>query len=609
MATRITDANKASSTVKTTGKAESSKPFLPVDLLAKISTQGLRPQIVAGDQPRSTRGSGSQGGSPQTLQMPGPREPGGRTDPPPQQPVPVDPQSLADMRATVLGNVLGRPNQALDQMGQIAAHRFAYMPSVADVNAIARGGPKNWLLGQLNFDNMDFAQSYWSQKEYVRYFRDYWGNRFNPTWHEPVASPPVEADVIAKMNLDARTFLRDAALTKKPFLHRWASFFMNHFSVTFASNVQEDYELRLQAHPYFKEAILEKSLGKFEDMLKAVMRSPAMLIGLGSISSSSGSGSNYNPTPLQNHARELLELHTVGVDAGYTQVDVEEISKLLTGLRYLSTNMRTIKGYNVYGGEFFIDTFRHDHKAKNIPFLDISIPDYWYIHNNGQHWTEEQVNFIMGHIDNVLVKLARHPATAKRMARKIIYHFYNEDLNSPITRNLAAKLEQVWLQTDGNLLEVAKTMVSDTMSFHPAGFKAKPPMDLMIGLLRSGNLVTAAGGAAENLLLDRILTQNLPALNQPYWQAPDVRGFLVENARWMNDNNILPLYENVGPLAANIAANIPATDFYFATIGRMPVSGSGSASIATMANPNAANFDPVSAVLLTIMSPENLMRR
>jgi uncharacterized protein (DUF1800 family) len=297
-------------------------------------------------------------------------------------------------------------------------------------------------------------------------------------------------------------------------------FWSNHFTV-FAGKGQT----RLFIAAYDRDVIRPNALGKFRDLLGAVAKSPAMLFYLDQWQSAADS---LHPTlaeargvgrrrPLrglqpprpavqrrrglnENYARELLELHTLGVDAGYTQQDVIEVARALTGW---TMNPRQ-------QAEFVFRPEIHDAAQKSI--LGHAFPAGRGIEDG----------------EEVLDILARDPRTARFIARKLAVRFVSDEPPAALVDRAAA----VFLRTDGDLREVVRTIVTSPEFFSRAAYrsKVKSPFELVASALR------AIGAGPDTSMRS---AQIVAFLGQPIYghQAPN--GWPETGESWMNTGAIL----------------------------------------------------------------------
>lgn len=286
---------------------------------------------------------------------------------------------------------------------------------------------------------------------------------------------------------------RHQATTDAAFPERLAMFWSNHFCVMARGPV------RGIAGAYEREAIRPHVLGRFVDMLKAVEQHPAMLIYLDnqvSFGPNSIAGQRRKKGLNENLAREILELHTLGVDGGYSQADVTNFARIITGWTVAGLNTP-----NAVTGKFFYASPRHE--PGDWPVLGKT-----YLNRGMQTGLD------------CLEDFARHPATARHIARKLAAHFVAD--NPPPA--LVQKLEKTFRDTDGNLAEVSRALITADEAWAPEQRKLLPPVDLVVALTRTLPFSTGAG---EML---RVANQ----LGQPLWQPASPKGFPDDDNGWTN---------------------------------------------------------------------------
>ncbi len=250
---------------------------------------------------------------------------------------------------------------------------------------------------------------------------------------------------------DALARTEAAVATDTPFLERLVHFWSNHFTVSATKPL-----LTIGAIPFENEAIRPHVTGRFRDMLRAVVGHPAMLIYLDnaqSIGPNSRAGSDERGLN-ENLARELLELHTLGVDGGYTQDDVRELAKILTGW-----SVGRLRDENA--GAFMYRPFIHEPGNKVLL---------------GQTFTENGQD----EVEAALTMLARHPSTARFVSTKLARHFIAD--NPPASA--VEHLTKVFTSTDGDLAAMADALIDYIDDEDPLP-KIKTPNDLVISALRA----------------------------------------------------------------------------------------------------------------------------
>lgn len=311
-------------------------------------------------------------------------------------------------------------------------------------------------------------------------------------------------------DLTARTAA--AIATTTPFVERLVHFWSNHFTVSTAKPV-----LLAAAAGYEQEAIRPYVLGRFADMLQAVVAHPAMLIYLDnaqSVGPDSIVGSRRDLGLNENLAREILELHTLGVDGGYAQADVRALAEILTGWSVSNED-------DSDAGSFRYRPRIHQPGPKTL--LGITYQE------DGQ-----------GEATAALQALARHPATARHVARKLARHFIADDPPEGTVDRLAG----VFHATDGDLAAVAGTLIDlfDDIA-DPLG-KVKSPHDLVVSALRA---LDGAAYAHGGVLSMRVLGQ-LP------FGAPSPAGWPDRAEDWLGPDALMKRIE----WAVEVGRRMPA---------------------------------------------------
>lgn len=296
-----------------------------------------------------------------------------------------------------------------------------------------------------------------------------------------------------------------AVVSERQLQEVMTDFWSNHFNVFAGKGLT-----RLFIPSYDRDAIRPNALGRFRDLLGAVAKSPAMLFYLDQWQSAADSthptlASQRRPRLRgrglnENYARELLELHTLGVDAGYTQQDVMEVARAFTGW---TMNPRQ-------QAEFVFRPEIHDADRKVV--LGHVLPA-----GRGLEDGEE-----------VLDLLARDPRTARFIARKLAVRFVSDEPPPALVDRAAA----VFRRTDGDIREVVRTIVTSPEFFSHAAYrsKVKSPFELVASALR------AVGAQADTSMRS---VQAVAFLGQPIYghQAPN--GWPETGESWMNTGAIL----------------------------------------------------------------------
>lgn len=338
------------------------------------------------------------------------------------------------------------------------------------------------------------------------------------------------------------------------FVERLVWFWANHFAVEAGSGPQE----RGLVGSFEREAIRPFVLGNFRDMLGAVTKHPAMLTYLDNVSSfgpSSVAGVRGGRGLNENHARELLELHTIGVDAGYSQSDVTSLAKALTGWSIGRPSDPEFGGF----------TFRPAvHEPGSQTVLGVSYA--------GSDETQGE---------RILDDLAVHPATAQHIATKLARHFYSDEPDPAAIAAIAATFSA----TNGDLRAVARALLHLDGAFAPPT-KLRSPQEFVWAGLR------AVGARVE---LPQVANW-LRALGQVPWDPPSPAGFKDDEATWLAADAMTNRLD-----VAQILAGMAAPDLDGTGLART-ILGDG-ASVATIEAIDGAE-DRRQALTLLLMSPE-----
>ena len=277
-------------------------------------------------------------------------------------------------------------------------------------------------------------------------------------------------------------------------------FWFNHFNVSVTKNQCQQY-----VYTYERDAIRPNVMGRFKDLLLATAQHPAMLEYLDNASSVSiknnpraNMAAPRNARGLnENYAREVMELHTLGVDGGYTQADVTTVAKALTG-------------WSVMQGNFIFRPRQHDNEAKTI--LNKNFPA------NGGY--QEGVD--------VLTMLAEHPSTAKFICTKLATRFVSDTPSAALIKNMVKTFQS----TDGNIKAVLRTMVYDPAFWKKSVSheKIKSPFEMVISAVRATN---------AQIIQPFQLFNWCTKMGQRfyYYQAPT--GFPDRASNWINTGALL----------------------------------------------------------------------
>lgn len=276
------------------------------------------------------------------------------------------------------------------------------------------------------------------------------------------------------------------------FAERWAQFWSNHFCVA----TRRGQIMRGTAGPYEREAIRPHVFGRFDTLLVAVETHPAMLHYLDqrqSIGPNSPAGRRQKRGLNENLAREILELHTLGVGGGYTQADVTAFARVLTGWSITGRD----ENLDGYGGFVFAPN-RHEPGAQIV--LGKTYADAG---------KEQGIA--------VLKDLARHPSTAKFLATKLAKHFVADQPPA----SLVAKLAADFRKSEGDLSSLARVLLTSDEAWSAPRTKLRTPNEFLMAAFR------AAGQAPER---PQQVVNMLNLMGQPLWNPAGPNGHADDEA-------------------------------------------------------------------------------
>jgi uncharacterized protein (DUF1800 family) len=335
-----------------------------------------------------------------------------------------------------------------------------------------------------------------------------------------------------------------AAYSERQLQEVMADFWFNHFNIFWAKG-----GVKSTATDYEMNAIRPNTFGKFKDLLLATAKSSAMMQYLDNFQSSSPNanvaaarrangnggrfqggrfGQNGQPTEEQqkrlqalqqqaarrkpgineNYARELMELHTLGVDGGYTQKDVQEVARCFTGWT-IERPIPGLKGRKG-AGEFIFRPQIHDDGEKLV--LGQKIPAGGGIKDG----------------ERVIEILAKHPNTAKFISTKLVRKFVSDNAPQPLIDKVAG----VYMKTDGDVREMLKTIFTSQEFYAPEAYRAKikSPFELAVSAIRAMNGETAN---------PRQMAQFIAKMGQPLYLYQPPTGYPDRADQWVNTGALL----------------------------------------------------------------------
>lgn len=401
----------------------------------------------------------------------------------------------------------------------IAATRFGLGARPGEI-AAARSDPRGFIKAQIRREGADQPQGDGATaQQRIVAFRDYQMARqqARKAGEDPKtadANDPVKLAQKLIREQTAGDFLARARLgaqTDTGFRERWALFWANHFTVSATK-----FATATLVGPFEQEAIRPHVFGRFADLLGAAETHPAMLLYLDqatSIGPDSPAARHVKPGPQrgvgfgaappaampkglnENLAREILELHTVGVNGGYAQADVTEFARAMTGL-----SIGGPRESPAYTGLPVFRDLAHEPGARTV--LGVRYPA------GGKEQTGA-----------ILADLAARPQTARFICAKIARHFV-ADAPAPA---LVDRLQARWMASGGDLAQVAEALIEAPEAWSPTQAKFKTPYEFLVSGYRAARAAPSDIGA---------ITPILNALGQKPFSAPSPKGWPEEADAW-----------------------------------------------------------------------------
>ncbi|MCB8947599.1 MAG: DUF1800 domain-containing protein [Ardenticatenaceae bacterium] len=376
-------------------------------------------------------------------------------------------------------------------------NRAGYGATPGDVERVQRFGLAAYLEEQLNPESIDDLANDLIARHQTLYQMD--------------ASVLVEQEPAdATIELIGSTFMR-AIYSKRQLYEAMVEFWSDHFNIY----LRKEQVMPLAKIVDDRDVIRPYALTNFRDLLGASAKSPAMLLYLDNIS-------NEKSHPNENYARELLELHTLGVDGGYSQQDVQAVARILTGW--------TVAKRGRLRGQFIFDEAKHDFGEKQV--LGQTFPA-------GRGEAE---------VAELLDLLANHPATANFLATKLVRRFVADEPPA----DLVSEVANAYLQSGGDIKPMLRTIfLSD--EFATAPVKLKRPHSYMVSVLRALQVDFRLGQG-------RAIADWMQLLGQPLFHWPPPDGYPDVSSAWVA--NLLPRWNFALALLHNElpGATVPLED-------------------------------------------------
>jgi uncharacterized protein (DUF1800 family) len=385
-------------------------------------------------------------------------------------------------------------------------NRITYGPRPGEVERVVAIGWDAFLEQQLNPDQIDDAVL----NERLAQFETLTLSNADLLQSYPPKGKPGPQMIIRE--LESAALLR-AISSERQLFEIMVDFWSNHLNIYIGKN-----QVKWLKTADDRDVIRTHALGKFRDLLLASAKSPAMLVFL-------DNAENFKPGVQrgkidgglnENYAREVMELHTVGADGGYTQDDVTTVARALTGWTITRRNANA-------PGEFQFVPKLHDDDAKQIAFLNLSLPAGGGLADG----------------EALLAALASHPSTATRIAHKLCVTFVADDPPQALVERAA----KAYLDTDTDTRATLKAILTSDEFKAAAGQKVKLPLRALVSSVRA---LGADVGDGERLLP---LVKALRDLGQAFfgWQAPN--GYPQLGVAWVNTGGMLARWNTAFALA------------------------------------------------------------
>ena len=401
-----------------------------------------------------------------------------------------------------------------------ALNRFGLGARVGERRRI--DDPRGWLRGQLKGDPPMIAApaegAAAAISDAVRSFR-------MAAQGDRQARQQARRQLVAIAAAESRASITARATTERPFVERLLAFWSNHFCVSVGAKVL----VAPLAGSYERDAIRPHVLGRFEDMVLASAKHPAMLVYLDNFQSigptsrgAAGGGRGRGQRGLnENYARELLELHTLGVDGGYSQLDVQDLAKILTGW--------TVGGLarNRAAQSMRPRARMQSPGSSQDPDGPIGFMFQASLHEPGAK-TVLGTRYAAGGVEEgerAIRSLCRHPSTARFIATKLVVHFVSDDPPPAAVDRVA----RTFRDSDGDLRAVSAALIDLPDAWDERSRKFRTPQDWLVAVLRAFNASEASEGVMP------LLRQ----LRHPLWSPQAPKGFGDKTQEWADPDSLL----------------------------------------------------------------------
>jgi len=377
----------------------------------------------------------------------------------------------------------------------IACNRFGLGAAPGELDAAA-GDPRGWLRQQLrDYQARPAAFSDLPDTAGALALVPLYRRRLEQAGMEEVGRRELRQAARQLLQEERLARLRRAIQTPQSFCERLVRFWSDRLAVSVTKG-----GVRPLAGLYERETIRPRIMGRFEDLLLASARSPAMLVYLDnhrSVGPNSLQGRERGRGLNENYAREVMELHSLGVDGGYDQADVIELARALTGW-----TLATPEAAGPARDGFGFEAAAHEPSARSLL---------------GRRYAQE--GEAQGRA--MLIDLARHPATARHLARSLLRHFVADEPPEAAVKRLADR----FLESGGELLSLYEALIESPETWAEGRRKFKQPEEYLVSLLRA---------LPDPPDPDRRLLDALEELGQRIWQAPSPAGWPERAEDWVS---------------------------------------------------------------------------
>jgi uncharacterized protein (DUF1800 family) len=327
---------------------------------------------------------------------------------------------------------------------------------------------------------------------------------------------------------EAQTALEARISSERPFVERLVVFWSNHLCVSAGAKIL----VAPLAGSYERDVIRPHVLGRFEDMVLASAKHPAMLVYLDNFQSIGPSSPGARASQRagarrglnENYARELLELHTLGVNGGYTQEDVQQLARILTGWTIDGVGRAGMQQTTARSTARGRGAIRRTRPEPGSP-IGFTFQDLLHEPGSKMVLKEQYKEDGLAEGERAIRALCRHPSTAQFVATKLAVHFIGDEPPAAAVDRLA----RAFRSSDGDLGVVSRALVDEPESWRADSWKFRTPQDWFVAVMRAVGASEVAANAPT------VLRQ----LRQPLWSPPSPKGFGDLMQEWADPDSLL----------------------------------------------------------------------